>query len=1377
MQKVRTGRSFEAGFVVFPIFVSLLTLFGCGGPDDGDAAVVFDVGGAGSDASGSHDPDASITGDPRIRFVSPSAGIAVTGQVPVRIEADEIDDLLELELVRPEGVSDTADERAVFEGVWDARGHAEGEVELQARATLIDGTLLFASCTVRVVHSGAGTLTGLVSLGRPIGGATVEVVAFDGLEEGAILGTAVTEPDGFFDVALEGLTHPTRILVRASGPGATTTEVVGDEPMELSASDQLLLTVPYDPEEGLVGVVVNGLSTLSTHLALAYAGMNMSPETAVDDAEQRLVAHLMRPRDFDVNMTAVSDVANVVTLWPEGRTASGLFHGALSRMAQAWTEEHGVEIRTVRLLRGLVEDLRADARFDGAALGVPIVIAGVAPLDEETTRWELARRADEFVETFQPNEHLNYGALSADDGFYTLVSTDTGPLYISQDFTRYDREEPSIVFSPPTPEAGQWLSSTFTITARVSDASELTSLTLEHPSADAVTAGTTQLHNGVLTATIDVAAVPEGLLDVRVRAVDASDNSAEASRTVGIDVTRPTLQVQLPGITGDPQEPVVGQAVDAGSGVASVLIAVGSTPVEVVADEDGEFSVPVTWQDGDNAVSIRAIDVAGNESEQLVQTITLDRTPPVLTLLAPTSDGWVGPGSFVVRARATDSAGVQSVVATAPGDVVLQATHTTDEWQAEVGSPAADGPFTLSITATDAVDNEAVAWTTLHRDGTPPVFGEVTAASALWVEDVLYVRTASAALQCSVSDAGGSGVASVCSQSPCNGVAATGDTWTVTVGVSEADTQVALTATDAVGNTSQRTVVVRRDEHAPTCELQPLGDDGWVNDPSQLFTVQAADGGAGVASVLLDVDDLTVPLVFGDGGWMASVALEQASTTVTARCVDALGNQAVSEPLVVKLDQVPPTVTLESRAFFGHEDATVSYVNGEFSVAPDPGTPVVRVSAAFCDQGTCTPAWPLFGTALRYDDTRPLADQNLPVFAFLPSDANPGTPDDELEMEYRFRLGDDAATTGWAEVPELDGSSAVPVALPFITDGPVDESFQWTADTLPTAIEVRVHDRAGNTAEYAWAFELHPLAPPVFLERIPTTGSAPDIDGYALGTGQLSALFSPGASGFGNWGGARVERFRVINPHAMDTVLYFDVEGSLTLQMAGERAFLKTSSAVNPLVTCGDPSCPMVPMCLWNTTPAVCDIPGSVDTDALQRTVTAPSELRLFSSLDASADSPDETDEGGYLIPAGTSSRVLALVTRAAGKCHVEHATSDPWYSPGSSSSTISQLDLLSSESSCSGSDAHAAGLTCEYKVVSSFGLTYCAERQYEVVRVVTSVRVRPESATSSGLWTLPLRHRLPGWSDARTLFQSSWTGTTVWQTTLPSSTYPTAPY
>ncbi len=196
---------------------------------------------------------------------------------------------------------------------------------------------------------------------------------------------------------------------------------------------------------------------------------------------------------------------------------------------------------------------------------------------------------------------------------------------------------------------------------------------------------------------------PEGELTIDVVATDAAGTTVSATRHVRIDRTPPVIMILSP--TEDvtvQQDRFVVHAVVGDPNLQDV--SVNGNPVLVIA---GEISAEVRLNPGQNQVTIRARDLAGNVAFAQ-RTIVLDAVPPTVRFIAPSSGDTLLTSMTNVRVSVSSSSSIASVLVAG-----VAATSVGGVYEADV--PVAVGESTLRAVATDSQGATGEASITVTR--------------------------------------------------------------------------------------------------------------------------------------------------------------------------------------------------------------------------------------------------------------------------------------------------------------------------------------------------------------------------------------------------------------------------------------------------------------------------------------------------------------------------------------------------------------------------------------------------------------------------------------------------------------------------------------
>jgi hypothetical protein len=134
---------------------------------------------------------------------------------------------------------------------------------------------------------------------------------------------------------------------------------------------------------------------------------------------------------------------------------------------------------------------------------------------------------------------------------------------------------------------------------------------------------------------------------------------------------------------------------------ASVIVSLGSSSKEVVADSDGQFSLTLDLKSGTNYIKGRAKDKSGNESaDSKVYSIEFDNTPPDLEITKPqNSQSFAGQSQKQV-----------SIEGTTEPDVALKVNDrviiVSENGSFSTSYSLEEGENTLDFVATDRAGNQ-----------------------------------------------------------------------------------------------------------------------------------------------------------------------------------------------------------------------------------------------------------------------------------------------------------------------------------------------------------------------------------------------------------------------------------------------------------------------------------------------------------------------------------------------------------------------------------------------------------------------------------------------------------------------------------------------
>jgi hypothetical protein len=439
--------------------------------------------------------------------------------------------------------------------------------------------------------------------------------------------------------------------------------------------------------------------------------------------------------------------------------------------------------------------------------------------------------------------------------------------------------------------------------------------------------------------------VAEGTHTLQVRATAMGNTeTAPATYTWAYDATPPAPPVVISGspIYSGPTVTFRGTA-DPGN---DVQLYVSGQPVggaTATTEPNGNWEiVRSSTPDGTYSVCFTQTDAAGNTSDCSSPAITLvvDTAPPTVAISSPSSGAITS--SNVIAFDGSDSSASAVTYECQADDL----TPGAPDPAYEVCSPPNFAPelisghqYTVTVRATDALENHASAAVTFTHDNTPPSPPTITTPAQNGATNSAPISIGGAAESGAVVRVYVDGVLR-----PATTTAAA-DAWSYTFSpdLTERATpyDITVTATDAAGNVSQtsavRKITVDRTSPVKPAITAPTNGSG-TNNPTLTIT-----GDAEADSTLeLMIDGSPVNIAVSSGGswnYVPETPLSNGSHTLSAKAIDAAGNQSpVSNSVTFTVDNSPPSVAISSPLGGAHVNSTTVPVdftatdNGSFNL-------------------------------------------------------------------------------------------------------------------------------------------------------------------------------------------------------------------------------------------------------------------------------------------------------------------------------------------------------------------------------------------------------------------------------------------------------------
>ncbi|WP_436408840.1 Ig-like domain-containing protein [Enterobacter hormaechei] len=481
-------------------------------------------------------------------------------------------------------------------------------------------------------------------------------------------------------------------------------------------------------------------------------------------------------------------------------------------------------------------------------------------------------------------------------------------------------------------------------------------------SSDGLTAGTaltvtvngktyaaTVLADGTWSAAIpsaDVSALAAGTFTVNVEGQSSAGNPVTINHDVTVDLAN--VAISIDAIASDD----VINAAERGADLVlsgttanveenqTVTITFGGKSYTATVDAEGKWTATVPsadlagLKDGDASVQVSVTNVNGN-SASAGREYSVDATAPSVTINTIATDDILNASEaqsdLAISGTSTAEAG-QTVTVSLNGKDYTTTVSANGSWTLNV--PAADlaglsdGSVTVTASVSDKAGNPASADHNLTVDVTVPAVTIHTVAG----DDVINVAEHNQAQIISGSATGAAAgdkvTVTIGGQTYTTVLDAAGN-WSVGVpanvisGLSDGTVTVAVSVTDAAGNTGSGTHNVTVDTGLPSVSFNAISDDNVLNAVEKGQDLSVSGTSANLAegtlvTVTLNGKNYTATTA-ADGTWSLTVpaadlaGLGQASYTLNATATNGVGN-SVSNSANLLVDTALPTVTINTVA-------------------------------------------------------------------------------------------------------------------------------------------------------------------------------------------------------------------------------------------------------------------------------------------------------------------------------------------------------------------------------------------------------------------------------------------------------------------------------
>lgn len=409
--------------------------------------------------------------------------------------------------------------------------------------------------------------------------------------------------------------------------------------------------------------------------------------------------------------------------------------------------------------------------------------------------------------------------------------------------------------------------------------------TIDEPATVTVNGKPAVVSNGNFTAQ-DVAISGHEVI-IKVTAVDLAGNDSEAQITVLYDVTSPKV-----GITSPLDSAVVNTAAVTVSGAVDDPAAAVTVNGIAAVNNAGQFTaqgVPLT--EGENFITARAVDTAGNAGQQVIK-ITRDSTAPVVKISSPYD-------SAAFRAPVIDVFGtIDDINAIVTVNGVSAAIDKQGKTFTVNGINLQEGDNTITAVAVDSNGNQGNDNVTVCLDTTAP---QVTITSPA---DGYLTRNSALELSGATDDPSAKVIVKIGNSSFNAVLDPVSLIYRADVTLQEGTNAVTVQAADLSGNAATVKAAIILDTTPPEAEiLQPANN---YLTRQKFVRVEGTVSEANNVTVKIN----TLPAVISGGNFIAeNVPLSEGENTLTATVNDAVGNQSQTS-VKVFLDTIPPAAVI-----------------------------------------------------------------------------------------------------------------------------------------------------------------------------------------------------------------------------------------------------------------------------------------------------------------------------------------------------------------------------------------------------------------------------------------------------------------------------------
>src|SRR5207302_1718751 len=391
----------------------------------------------------------------------------------------------------------------------------------------------------------------------------------------------------------------------------------------------------------------------------------------------------------------------------------------------------------------------------------------------------------------------------------------------------------------------------------------------------------------------------------------------------GGDTTPPTIAINSPAsgaIIPVNSITLNWSASDTGTGLDHFELSLdGGTPIRLDANVSGyTVSAP---SDGNHTVQVTAFDGANNSAAASV-TVTVDTTPPVLSIIYPVAGAVLATGTVTVAWAASDAtSGLDHFELSLDGGAVTVLGPTEGN---HTFAGLSQGSHTATLVAFDLAGHTTAVARSFTVDTTAPTIDLSAPAPG-------YLSTSTVLVSWVASDNNGLARIKVYLDGGAPITLGANATSTTLTGVSDGSHNIRVQAIDLAGSTASDSVDVTVDTTAPTASLTaPTPGHVFGTDSVQL-TWTASDATSGIDHFEVRLDSGTPVTVAAGTTTYTFTGVSDGNHTFTLKAFDRAGN-TVLVSVAVSVDATAPTVSIvgpASGAVIPSSTSTVTWTAGD----------------------------------------------------------------------------------------------------------------------------------------------------------------------------------------------------------------------------------------------------------------------------------------------------------------------------------------------------------------------------------------------------------------------------------------------------------------